>query len=98
MSVSLPTHATIQAIPPVKSSLAIVSRRATFKGIQYIVSGQFSDEVVTIHNETTTCTCGLAERFLHCPHKPLVQAQEEVYQREARQRQAYCGLFNLYEV
>lgn len=89
--------ATPFAPSPAQTELSIIRRRVTFKGVQSVVSGHFSDEIVTIAPDGgITCTCGLDRYFVECPHIRMVSAQETLYAIEARERATHVDLFDLH--
>ncbi|MGH2478951.1 MAG: hypothetical protein ACRDHW_04775 [Ktedonobacteraceae bacterium] len=75
----------------------ILSRRATYKGIQYVVFDQFSTEIVTVRNGCIGCTCGFQSQpgCITCSHITLALAQEQAYSDEASKRADYSAVFGI---
>jgi hypothetical protein len=79
-----------------QTSVHIVDRRATCAGIQYSVEDELGMHTATVSDGRTSCTCGLENYSVHCPHRQLAETQEQAYAEEAFNRETYCNTFSIY--
>ena len=88
-----------RSIPPLVASsvlIEMISRRATYKGMQYVVADIYSSEVVTIHDRRISCTCGMDAYGITCQHILFVESRERAYTEEASRRATYTDVFAIY--
>lgn len=85
-------------VPLPKQLISTVSRRATFKGIQYVIEDIYTTEVVTVNGTHVSCSCRMEEEYsIACQHILHANRQERAYALEAATREAHCSVFALYE-
>lgn len=84
--------------PLPKQLIATLSRRSTYKGVQYVVEDIYTTEVVVVNGTKTTCSCRMLEDYaIACQHILHVNREESAYAVEAQTREAHCTAFALYE-